>query len=192
METWLSVLIAGIFLSVAVKLLSRTRQWAEKLPPGPSGLPWIGQALQIPMLHSHLYYTQLHKLYGNIYTLTALGQKIIIINDYSTALELLAKHGAIHCNRPPNPYMTRFLGLKNVIVMMNANEDWKEGRRLYQMVFNKESSRKNYSKRVAIQARSYVLHGIENVQDKDNRLRVCLFGSHPICISKHRSPSLVG
>ncbi|KAF8314234.1 cytochrome P450 [Clavulina sp. PMI_390] len=159
--------MAGILLMLATILRSKTVLRTVRLPPGPRGLPWIGQALQMPMFHIQLYYTRLYKIYGDIYTLTALGHKIIVLNTYEIAFEVFGRHGAINCNRPPNPFMTRFLGLDKVIVLMNTNKDWKEGRRLYQTVYGKESSRTHYSKDITFHARNYILDGLERAQDQD-------------------------
>ncbi|KAF8314233.1 cytochrome P450 [Clavulina sp. PMI_390] len=168
--SWPSVLIACILLTIAVLLRSKSVRKTSKLPPGPGGLPWIGQAFEIPMLHSHLYYTKLHKKLGDIYSLVAMGQKFVVLNTYEAAFEILGRQGLVHCERPANPYMRRFLGQENVIVLINANKDWKEGRRLYQMVFNKESSRVEYSKDIAAQLQSYIIHAIERVEDKGNKM----------------------
>ncbi|KAF8314229.1 cytochrome P450 [Clavulina sp. PMI_390] len=179
MGSFISKNLAGIFatgivLSLSILLRSLRVGRASKLPPSPGGLPWIGQALEIPTTHSHLYYTELHKKLGDIYSLTAIGQKFVVLNTYEAAFEILGRHGAVHCDRPPNPYWTRFLGLENLITIMNVDQDWKEGRRLFQLVFNKESARASYSKGVAAQASRYVLASIEQVQDKDNKLDLAL------------------
>ncbi|KAF8314228.1 cytochrome P450 [Clavulina sp. PMI_390] len=166
--SWLSAMVAVIFLALAILVRFRGVARRRNFLPGPSGIPWIGQALEIPTLHTHLYYTQLQKTYGDIYTLTALGQKLIILNTYEVCFDVLAKQGAIHCDRPPNPYITRFLGLEYGVALMNANNDWREGRRLFQMTLNKDASRMHFAEDIAFQARSYVLRGIEHNQDNNN------------------------
>ncbi|KAF8314251.1 cytochrome P450 [Clavulina sp. PMI_390] len=169
-QDWSNALIAVLLITLAAMLRSLHVGKPWKLPPSPGGLPWIGQAFEIPKFHSYLYYTELHKKLGDIYSLTALGQKFIVLNTYEVAFEVLGRHGVVHCDRPPNPYRSHFLGLANLITIRNADQDWKEARRLIQLVFSKESCRTNYAKDVAAQARGYVLRGIECVQDQNNGL----------------------
>ncbi|KAF8314216.1 cytochrome P450 [Clavulina sp. PMI_390] len=165
-----NALVGGILL-LAIAALLRTRTARKlKLPPGPSGLPWIGQGLEVPLVHCHLYYTKLRDIYGDICTVTAMGQKIVVLNTYKAVFELRGKHGAIHCDRPRYPFVTRFLGLEHQLVAMNAGPDWKEGRRLYQALLNKEVIRTKYSEDVASQARSYVLRVIEAGKDVDDKI----------------------
>ncbi|KAF8314250.1 cytochrome P450 [Clavulina sp. PMI_390] len=167
---WPIAILAFIILALALFLQSRATHRGQKLPPGPRGIPWIGQAFQIPMLHSHLYFTELQKTYGDVFTLTAMGQKLIILNSYEAAFELLGKHGAIHCNRVPNPYITRFLGVERAMPLLDADQDWKESRRLYQMMLGKESSRLHYAQDIASRAQGYVLSVIGYGEDKGSEI----------------------
>ncbi|KAF8314227.1 cytochrome P450 [Clavulina sp. PMI_390] len=139
----------------------------SKLPPGPKGLPWIGQAFKIPKLHTHIYFTGLQKQFGDVVTVTALGQKVIVLNSYEAAFNILAKHGSIHCNRTPNPFLTRFMGLDNMSALINAGPDWKEGRRLYQALLNKSICRDQYAEQLANECQSFVLRAVEVGGDKD-------------------------
>ncbi|KAF8305347.1 cytochrome P450 [Clavulina sp. PMI_390] len=153
-------------LAITLRFLAANKQ---KLPLGPRGLPWIGQALDIPMYHSHLYYTKLRDTYGDVYSLTALGQKFIILNSYSAAFDMLAKHGATYCNRPGNPYLRHFLGHTDAPSVIDAGPDWKEARRLYQTLLNKDTSRANYAELIASQLRQYILRVIELKSDTKNK-----------------------
>ncbi|KAF8314212.1 cytochrome P450 [Clavulina sp. PMI_390] len=169
--SWPTALAAGTVLLAAVVLVcSRSSTSKKSLPPGPRGVPWIGQVLDIPMLHNHLYYTELAAKYGDVYTVTALGQRIIVLNSYHIAFDLLAKRGSIHCGRPPFPYLRRFLGLEHAIPLIGADHSWKEGRRLYQTLLGKEVARANYSEDMTSHLRNYVLHTIEQGIDRDASL----------------------
>ncbi|KAF8314213.1 cytochrome P450 [Clavulina sp. PMI_390] len=170
-QSWPSILACSACVLAAVFILYvRNPAGKKHLPPGPSGIPWVGQVFKIPMLHSHLYYTELARKYGDIYTVTALGQKLVVLNSYATAFELLGKRGSIHCNRPNYPFMRRFLGLEHVLALGDPDHSWKEERRLYQTLLNKEVSRVNYAKDIATQAQTYILHVIESGRDIDNEL----------------------
>ncbi|KAF8314211.1 cytochrome P450 [Clavulina sp. PMI_390] len=169
-ESWLGILVADTFWFIAISILLSSMACKKSLPPGPSGIPWIGQGFKVPMLHSHLYYTRLARKYGDIYLVTALGQKIVVLNSYTAAFEVLGKHGNTHCNRPANPFLTRFLGLEHTVALGDATKDWKECRRLYQLLLNKDVVRTNHAQDIASQVYNYILRVMELGQDTNNEV----------------------
>jgi hypothetical protein len=77
-------------------------QYAQPLPPGPKGIPFLGNVNDMPkpgMLECH-HWLQHKDLYGPISSLTVLGQTFVIINDPDIAFELLRDRSAIHSSRP--------------------------------------------------------------------------------------------
>lgn len=70
------------------------------LPPGPKGLPLIGNVLQLPKSHTFLLWQRWSKIYGPFFRLNVLGMNIVVLNTYESAQELLAKCGAKYSDRP--------------------------------------------------------------------------------------------
>ncbi|EJD39100.1 cytochrome P450 [Auricularia subglabra TFB-10046 SS5] len=71
-----------------------------KLPPGPQGVPLLGNALSIPAEHPWLRFSAWSKTYGDVVSLKALGQSIIILSSSEAVEDLLVKRGAIYSDRP--------------------------------------------------------------------------------------------
>lgn len=72
------------------------------LPPGPKGLPLLGNINDLPtpgILECH-HWLKHKDLYGPISSLTVLGQTFVIVNDADIALELLSNRAAIYSGRP--------------------------------------------------------------------------------------------
>ncbi|KAF8314282.1 cytochrome P450 [Clavulina sp. PMI_390] len=92
------------------------------------------------------------------------------MNSYAVAFELLGRRGSTHCNRPPYPFLRRFLGMEYLPPLIDTDQNWKEERRLYQTLLNKETSHNNYAKDVALQACEYVRRVIEFGSDRENEL----------------------
>lgn len=115
--SYVLLVIAGL-LWVA-KRLSKS----QKLPPGPPGLPILGNALEIPSLNPWFYYTQLKETFGllllSVFTmasqlkmiyftgdvvhLNALGNSMIFLSSHEAIQDLLVKRGGIFSGRPHLP-----------------------------------------------------------------------------------------
>ncbi len=91
--------------TVAVYLFSRlikSKNHVRPLPPGPKGIPIVGNVNDLPkpgMLECH-HWLKHKDLYGPISSITVLGQTFVIINDAQIAIELLRDRSAIHSARP--------------------------------------------------------------------------------------------
>ena len=105
----------GIF---GVYIWQHLRARGRKLPPGPRGLPFIGNALSIPKQYSWNYYTDLKAQYGllpvcdlcvlaltflyigDLVYISAMGQPIVLISSYKVAYDLLVQRASIYSDRP--------------------------------------------------------------------------------------------
>ena len=72
------------------------------IPPGPKGLPLLGNINDLPkpgILECH-HWLQHKDRYGPISSITVLGQTFIIVNDADVAVELLSNRAATFSGRP--------------------------------------------------------------------------------------------
>ena len=72
------------------------------LPPGPKGLPIIGNVADLPPKGGLEWQHWLkHKtIFGPLSSVTVFGQTIILLHDLEAALELLDKRGGKYSSRP--------------------------------------------------------------------------------------------
>lgn len=70
------------------------------LPPGPAGLPIIGNVHQNPKAHAWLQWHEWSKKFGPVIYLNMLGQPIIVLHSARAAQDLMARRGAIYSDRP--------------------------------------------------------------------------------------------
>ncbi|PHH68801.1 hypothetical protein CDD82_265 [Ophiocordyceps australis] len=95
------VAVYSIAVLVAVAWLCRLCLSKSKpLPPGPRGLPFIGNFYKLPARYQWRQLDQWHKTYGPIITVRAGQQIIISLANYKTANDLLAKRTSIYGSRP--------------------------------------------------------------------------------------------
>ncbi|KAG6834602.1 hypothetical protein H0H93_008658, partial [Arthromyces matolae] len=104
----LAVAVATLIATVGVLSL-RPNSSKGKLPPGPRGLPLIGNVLQVPTEHLATYFRKLYKEYGGIVYLNLLGNNLIVVGDGKLARELMDKRSGKYSGRPVEPYMSKYV-----------------------------------------------------------------------------------
>ncbi|KAL5382560.1 hypothetical protein DPSP01_006400 [Paraphaeosphaeria sporulosa] len=127
-----SSVTALLFLSsiVAAYLLGRLLRPQDDrlpLPPGPKGLPFLGNINDLPkpgMLECH-HWLKHKELYGPISSVTVLGQTFVIINDAQIALELLRDRSAMHSGRPHMIFSSDMIGWKNTLAFSGYTDTFR-------------------------------------------------------------------
>ncbi|EJD46742.1 putative CyP450 monooxygenase [Auricularia subglabra TFB-10046 SS5] len=104
-------------------------------PPGPPGVPLLGNVFDIPAVDSHIKYFELAKKYGPLFSFTLLNRSFVVISSTTLASELLDKRGTIYSDRPPFP-MSDAAGYDWNLTFMRHNESWRVRRRLVHQKFN--------------------------------------------------------
>ena len=140
----------GLPLVIAVVLLVRAFQTNNKLPPGPAGLPILGNLLQLSN-RPWLQFTEWTKKYGGIplayfsfvcclhetwfasagpmFRINMAGQNIVVIGSHRIATELFDRRSNIYSDRARNIVAGELLCGGLVIAFSQHNEIWKRMRR---------------------------------------------------------------
>ncbi|KAH9914746.1 cytochrome P450 [Fomitopsis serialis] len=92
--------VAAALCAVLLIALNRSRGRGKRLPPGPKGLPVLGNALDMPTGNLWTTFTEWGHKYGDIVSITVFGQTIVILNSWAVASELMEKRGALYSDRP--------------------------------------------------------------------------------------------
>ncbi|XP_043922149.1 cytochrome P450 2D15-like [Protopterus annectens] len=128
-----STTVIAVFLSVFALLfdfMKRRKVWS-RYPPGPWGLPFVGNLFQIGLREQHLRVTELSKKFGNLYSLQLGWIHAVVVNGYDALKELLIKKSEDCADRPCLP-LNEIIGLieKNEgVVSARYGRSWKEQRR---------------------------------------------------------------
>ncbi|EAU89619.2 cytochrome P450 [Coprinopsis cinerea okayama7 len=131
----LTLVVGCAILWVASRRREARRRKNLPLPPGPRGLPIIGNALQIPLVHPWLVYNEWKKEYGDLIYLEALGQKILILNSLESIEALLVKRGTNYSDRASTPIID-LMRTGWSFSVMNYGQEWLERRRLFHRFFH--------------------------------------------------------
>ncbi|CAH1786909.1 unnamed protein product [Owenia fusiformis] len=73
--------------------------WARTLPPGPMGLPIIGNLHQLGK-NPHKTMASFARKYGNVYMIHFGSRPTVVLSDYETVREAMIKHGDDFAGRP--------------------------------------------------------------------------------------------
>jgi hypothetical protein len=125
------VVLLSILIICLTYFLFRFPKQDLPFPPGPKGLPVLGNINDLPKhgaLEWHHWLT--HKdLYGPISSITVLGQTFVILNDADITLELLRDRAVVNSGRPILIYGGEMIGWKNGLAMLQPNELFKAYRK---------------------------------------------------------------
>ncbi|KAJ7606947.1 cytochrome P450 [Mycena polygramma] len=129
---WRSILVVALTTGGFYFYVRKKR--SPPLPPGPKGLPLIGNALDIPTANQWLKFAEFGDAWGNIMSLNALGKTLIIINSNKVAEDLLEGHGVTFANRPVG-HMFNLSGFDNWLIMCEYGDRVRSERRLFHQLF---------------------------------------------------------
>jgi hypothetical protein len=78
------------------------RKRSIPLPPGPKGLPFVGNITDLPPpgMPEYQHWLEHKERYGPLSSVTVLGQTIVIIHDKRVAFELMEKRASKYSGRP--------------------------------------------------------------------------------------------
>ncbi|KAJ3572125.1 hypothetical protein NP233_g3289 [Leucocoprinus birnbaumii] len=83
---------------------------ALPLPPGPKGLPIVGNVFDIPLNQPWLVYDDWIKTYGDMVYLNILGKGILILGSMERINDIFEKRGNNYSDRPPMPMIKDLMG----------------------------------------------------------------------------------
>ncbi|KAJ6546378.1 cytochrome P450 [Mycena sp. CBHHK59/15] len=124
-----------ILLSVALVLfltLLTPRVWKTRknLPPGPPGLPLIGNLLQIPFNVPWVTYKSWARKYGDIIHVSVVGQPLMFLTSPQAVTELFEKRSAIYSDRPELVFCGDLVGYKDSLPLCRYGGRLREHRKL--------------------------------------------------------------
>jgi cytochrome P450 len=117
------------------------------LPPGPPGLPLLGNLLDWPTSDQWVTLSNWAEVYGgcgnglsgmhryntssgDIIYANVLGTNMVVLNSVKVATDLLSQKGAIYSDRARFHFVAKLVGWEHDNVFMDLGPDLKESRRL--------------------------------------------------------------
>ncbi|XP_071618446.1 vitamin D 25-hydroxylase isoform X1 [Heliangelus exortis] len=122
------LLLLLLLLALVVRQLLKQRR-PPGFPPGPAGLPLIGNIHALGAEHPHVYMRRQSQIHGQIFSLDLGGISAIVLNGYDAVKECLVHQSEIFADRPSLPL---FKKLTNMGGLLNSKygRGWTEHRKL--------------------------------------------------------------
>jgi hypothetical protein len=100
MSTFYAVSVLLLSLYILKKMFSTWKK--NPLPPGPKPIPFIGNISDLPAPKSREWehWLKYKERYGDIFSITVMGQTIIVVHDKNAIFQLLEKRSINYSDRP--------------------------------------------------------------------------------------------
>lgn len=187
--TFLDILLVlvGLYL---VKQLLLARKHGLPLPPGPKGLPLIGNVRDMPSTHEWITFAQWRDQYGkynsvlvavsivndiwragDIVSLTLFGQSMIILNSPKLAIELLDKKSPTYSDRPQINFGGEMVGWKNSLALLPYGERFREYRRFFHRLIGSKTQVQKFHSLIELETRKFLRNVLQSSDSVEDHIR---------------------
>ncbi|KAJ3522356.1 hypothetical protein NM688_g8885 [Phlebia brevispora] len=162
----LDLVLAAVAAYLLTQVVRNNRQRLP-LPPGPKGLPFIGNVLDMPKEKESEKFTEWRHLYGDIVSLRLFGQTMIILNSPKVAVEMLERKSSIYSDRPRMEFGGEMVGWNQTLVLTPYGERFRSYRRFVHQLIGGKQQIKRFHSLMESESRKFLkrlLHTPEQVQ----------------------------
>ncbi|THH17578.1 hypothetical protein EW146_g3259 [Bondarzewia mesenterica] len=162
------LVVGGLWL--AKRLLAKKS--VAPLPPGPRGLPLVGNVFDMPKTKAHLTFAKWSEEYNSdIIYVKVLGQPIVILNDAKMTMEMLDKKSSLYSDRPIFRVASEMVGWKDVLVLTPYGTRFRESRRHLHRLMGTKASCENFTDLIETEARKSLRRLLANPDDFRQNIR---------------------
>ncbi|KAJ7638494.1 cytochrome P450 [Roridomyces roridus] len=185
-------ILAIIGLLCLLKRLLTPKQ-PHSLPPGPKGLPFVGNVLDMPSEREWITFNKWADTYGDICSVTVLGQPIIILNSTRVAVDLLDKRSATYSDRPVCTMGGELVGWKNTLVLLPYGDRFRRYRRLFHNIIGSRAAIKQFLPVEEIETHQFLRRVLAKPEDLQQHIRktagaIILRISHGYVVKENNDP----
>ncbi|KAJ3553240.1 hypothetical protein NM688_g3720 [Phlebia brevispora] len=161
--------ITAFVIGVVLLHLVRAKRVRRLMPPGPPGVPVLGNALQVPKEQPFRQFAEWAKTYGPVFSLNILGKNVVVLNSLKVARDLLDRRSVIYSGRPRLILANEIILRSNALTLMPYGNRWRKQRRAIHDAMNIREA-KIYSAIQEREATNLVRHLLD---DPENWIKHC-------------------
>ncbi|KAJ6527992.1 cytochrome P450 [Mycena vulgaris] len=107
------------------------------LPPGPKGLPLVGNLFDIPSERQWEAYLKWSKEFNSdIIRLNVAGTSIVVLSSMEAIRGLFDRRSSLYSDRPQLPMLTELMGWDFAISFLEYGNHWRSHRKVFHEAFN--------------------------------------------------------
>ncbi|KAJ7067957.1 cytochrome P450 [Mycena amicta] len=163
--------ICAVFCVLVLLRRLLASQKVYPLPPGPKGLPIVGNVLDMPSEKEWETFSEWSDAYGDICSVTVLGQTLVIVGGTQVAIDLLDKRSAIFSDRPTCTMGGELVGWKNTLVLLPYGDRFRRFRRLFHSIIGSRNSMKQFYPIEELETRRFLRRVLAKPGDLPKHIR---------------------
>ncbi|KAH9853884.1 cytochrome P450 [Lenzites betulinus] len=167
---------AAAILTVVVTVLGKrlfTKKRPGVLPPGPKGLPIIGNLLDLPSNQKGQTYAKWGESWGDIISMTILGQPYIILNSFQHAVDMFEKKSSIYSSRPNLAMGGELVGWNRSLILVPYGATFREYRRLIFQFMGSKKHLERFQPLLEDKARDFIVNLYKDPVNRVKHIQQC-------------------
>ncbi|KAJ7228990.1 cytochrome P450 [Mycena pura] len=185
--------VCAVFCALFLLKSLLSLQQVYSLPPGPKGLPIVGNVLDMPSEKEWETFSAWSDKYGDICSVTVLGQTLVIVGGTKVAVDLLDKRSAVFSDRPVCTMGGELVGWKNTLVLLPYGDRLRRFRRLFHSIIGSRTSMKQFHPVEELETRRFLRRVLAKPADLPNHIRktagaIILRISHGYDVKENNDP----
>ncbi|PPQ96482.1 hypothetical protein CVT26_010476 [Gymnopilus dilepis] len=165
--------MAGLLTLVDIAMLSFAFVLLRKilakkslpLPPGPPRLPLLGNVMDMPSSQEWFTFAKWGEKWGDIVSVSVLGQQIIVLNSVKHAVEMLDKRSSIYSDRPVMQMGGELVGWKNTLVLIPYGDRFRNFRKLFHRAIGSQAAASEFQPVQEIESRRFLRRILANPEE---------------------------
>lgn len=144
------------------------------LPPGPKGLPLVGNLFDLPPpnLPPYKHWAKLKEKYGPVFSLSFLGTTMVYLDSPDAIHEILEKKSLKTSGRPTLTFLGENCGLKELIVLKQYDADMRLHRKLIHQHLGTLASAQKYNHIQEVESHRFLQRLLNDPENLDKHTRM--------------------